>query len=286
MQHTVGGPPPEERVEFDYTLRDFEPTNYGESLIQHYPTMENRRSRFFDVSLPSPTTVTRILVVKEHCEKAEALYEKRMLEAYRRVQDTIPAQQLCIEWQIQMEVAMLEHDAGRLNDASVEPYFSPVKAKILERCTRLAIAVDPDVQLAFQLGLGDVSQKLHVAQPKDLSLMVDLANDIVQKVTPIHPVNFVSMLAPTDRTDVQYFKPLEKLKLNGARLCLQLLFQGGSDTAVKRTAVAPMVRTDAFGEGRALVPDDYPGWTPPEEAEDIYHMLEYDIVEISEAAGL
>ena len=283
MQRRAGDPPPEERVEFNYTLGDFKSTNYDEPLIQSYARSENQRVGVFDVPLPSPTTVTRILVVKEHCEKAEALYEKRMLEACRRIQDTIPARQLSIEWHIQMEVAMLEHDAGRLNDESVEPYFSPVKAKILERCTRLAKAVDPDARLTFQLGWGDVAGKFQVAQPEDLSLVVDLANDIMEKITPLHPVGmFVQILAPTDRTDVQYFKPLENLKLDGAHLYLYVRFLGGPDTAVKRTALAPTVRMDTFEEGNTLA-DDYPEWAPPKELYDICDMLDHDISEAADS---
>ena len=116
---------------------------------------------------------------------------------------------------------MLEYDANRLKDPYLEPYFSPVKAKILERWTRLVAAVDPDVEMGFHLYYGDV-RHMHFIEPEDLGLLVDLANSIIRDIPRIHPIWYFHMPVPKDRTDEQYFKPLQDLKLDGTKLLLGL----------------------------------------------------------------
>ena len=101
-----------------------------------------------------------------------------------------------IQWDLPLEIAMLEHDAGRLQDPHFEPYFSSVKLGILYHLDRLAVAIDSDVEIGFHLCYGDINHT-HFIQPEDMGKMVDFANNIIQSLKPIHTVMFKCVFQKT-----------------------------------------------------------------------------------------
>ena len=253
LQQRSGGPPPESRGAFDFKLSDFNPTEYDDHAIQSYATFKELQTAGtipsdvrFQVSLPSPTSVVRIFVATEYCEKAEVLYEERLLQALRRIQDNIPAHQLLIQWDIPLEIALLEYDAGRLKIPYFETYFSPVKAGILERLNRLVAAVDHDVEVGFHICYGDIGG-VHFIQPEDMAIMVDLANSIVQNLTSTHAVKYTHMPVPKDRTNEHFFKPLANLKLDKTKLFLGLVHPNDEEGTKQRIAAAQSVYSEVFG---------------------------------------
>ena len=252
IQQRCGGPSPDKRSTFNFSIADFKPTRYDDYAIQSYATFKELQSKGiipqdtrFQVSLPSPISAVRMFVVTEYCEKAKILYEERLIQALRRIQDNIPAHQLLIQWDIPLEIALLEYDADRLKDAYFETYFSPVKAGILERLKRLAAAVESDVEMGFHICYGNIGG-IPFIPPEDMGLMVDLTNSIVQDLTSTHAIKYIHMPVPRDRTDDQFFKPLADLKLDHTKLFLDLVHAGDEEGTKQRIEAAQVYYSAVF----------------------------------------
>ena len=98
-----GGPPPDPNT-VKYSLSDVKTTRYDDRSIASYATFcVLRASRtvppgvHFQVSLPTPMTMIRGLLVTEYCLIIEPLYEERFLRSLRHIQDSIPASDLSIQ---------------------------------------------------------------------------------------------------------------------------------------------------------------------------------------------
>lgn len=269
QQRWGGGPLPSTTAA--YSLADIKPTGYDDHALASYKTFCELRTAGtipsgvrFQVALPSPHTVVRGFIETEYCPVIEPLYEARLLEAVRRIQDSVPASDLSIQWDLPTEIAALESEQGRLADPYFKPYFSPVKTGLFERLTRLTKAVDADVQLGFHLCYGDFGY-VHFVQPADAKLLVDMANMIVQTLGPIHRVTYIHMPVPKDRMDEAYFKPMADLKLNDTQLFLGLVHANDKEGTMKRIDVAQSVYTKSFG----VATECGLGRTPPGELDSI-----------------
>ena len=155
------GQPPSKEAGLKYTAADLKPTDYDTYALESFSIFRNlQESRTipsdlrFQVCLPSPLTAVRGFVATEYCAQIDPLYEEKLLEAVRHIQDEIPASQLCIQWDLPCEPAFIEFEQGRLDDPWFTPYFTNVKTGILDRVARLASAVDADVELGFHLCYG------------------------------------------------------------------------------------------------------------------------------------
>ena len=56
-----------------------------------------------------------------------------------------------------------------------------------------------------------------------MGLLVEMANSIGQEITPVHPVAYIQMPVPKDRTDEAYFRSLKDLELPDSKLFLGLV---------------------------------------------------------------
>lgn len=99
-----------------------------------------------------------------------------------------------------------------------------LKDSILNRVLQLADAIDASVELGFHFCYGDLGHQ-HFTQPKDMSLLVDIANRVLAGTRRRRSVNWLHMPVPKDRTDRGYFEPLRNLEKNDTELCLGLLHQ-------------------------------------------------------------
>ena len=254
-----------------YRLSDIKPTGYDDHALASYKIFCELRTAGtipsgvrFQVALPSSFSVVRGFIETEYCASIEPLYEERLLQALRRIQDNIPASDLSIQLDLPTEIAALESDQGRLEDPYFKAYFSPVKAGLFERLTRLTKAVDADVQLGFHLCYGDFGH-VHFVQPDDAKLLVEMANTIVQTLGPIHHVTYIHMPLPKDRIDEGYFKPMANLKLNDTQLFLGLVHANDEEGTKKRIMAAQKVYSKSFG----VATECGMGRTPPGELESL-----------------
>jgi hypothetical protein len=195
----------------------------------------------FQVCLPTPMAVVYVFCSPKDVGAIEPAYEAAMVREIQAMCDAIPHKDLCIQWDVCTEMIIVDGQLpGRFK-------YKASKADILERFERLGDAVPRDVELGFHLCYGDMDAK-HMVQPKDSSKLVELANDLVKTVK--RPITYIHMPVPIDRTDDDYFKPLEELRLpSDTKLYLGVVHaQDGVDGTRKRIAAAQRHVSD-FGVG-------------------------------------
>jgi methionine synthase II (cobalamin-independent) len=97
--------------------------------------------------------------------------------------------------------------------------------------------VPKGVELGYHLCYGDYGHE-HFVQPKDASLLVEVANAIGAGIQ--RPVDWIHMPVPRARTDDAYFEPLRNLKLQpGTELILGLVhFTDGVEGGRRRLEAA------------------------------------------------
>lgn len=146
-----------------------------------------------------------------------------------------------------------------MQDPYMKPYFAPVRSGILERLRRLATAVRADVELGNHLCYGDMGHA-HFVQPDDMGLLVEMANAIVANIGPLHPVSYVHMPVPKDRTDEAFFTPLQDLKLRDTQFFLGLVHANDDSGTQERLDAARAAYSGPFG----VASECGLGRTPPE----------------------
>ena len=249
---TLGGEQPsaESRAKI-YSLDDIKPTWYDDQAIALYAIFRALKAEGrlppnlrFQVCLPTPLSVVRVFVEDDGvCAQVDPLYEQRIAQAIHNIQQQIPATELLIQWDLPTEIAVLEHELGHTDDRYWKPYFSPVKDGVFQRLVRLASLVSPDTEMGYHLCYGDFGH-VHFVQPSDMSVSVDLANAIVEKISPLHQISYFHMPVPKERIDEKFFSPLNGLKLDGAKLFLGLVHAHDAQGTRER-----------FDAARALYPE-------------------------------
>lgn len=229
------------------------PTGYDESSITSYAIFRQLQQDSvipqgvrFQVGLPSPLGVVRGFVESDYCSEIEPLYEHHLLQALDRIQDHIPRKSLTIQWDIPFEVAMLEYESGQLKDPFLAPYFPNVQEGILDRLIRLASKVAADVEMGFHLCYGDFGH-VHFVEPEDTAMIVNLANEIILRISPVHAISYIHMPVPKSRTDRAYFEPLNSLRLGKTQLYLGLVHPHDKDGTKARIAACKEVFSGEFG---------------------------------------
>ena len=141
------------------------------------------------------------------------------MQALHRIQDNTPESDLTIQWDLPTEIAVLWYERGNTQDRFWKPYFSPVKEHMFRRLNCLAAAVKPSVEMGYHLCFGDMNHT-YFMQPQHTELLVEMANAVVQKIGPGHPVAYVHMSVPKDRLDEAYFEPLKRPDLYNTKLIM------------------------------------------------------------------
>ncbi|KAK4495506.1 hypothetical protein PRZ48_013838 [Zasmidium cellare] len=253
-----GGTPAPGFPPLQLSLDDILPLRYDDAGIESYREFTEVRAgggfaptTRLQVCLPTPASLVRALVEHAYCEQVEALIEQRLLQCLRRIQAETPAEDLMIQWNMPIEMAMLEFDRGELQDPFFvdffRPYFSPVREGILERFVRLAREIHPDVQMSLHLCYGNFRQK-HWMEPKSLDLAVALTNDLQKAVAALHrSIDFVHMPVPKDRNDMVYFGPLKGLEDRPTTVMLGLVHAYDLDGTRERVRVAQQIYSAPFG---------------------------------------
>jgi hypothetical protein len=248
-----GGSEAPENSKPEFALESIILTRYDEAALSSYAEFQKLRADGvipkdvrFQVCLPTPINPVQLFVKPQYREQIEPLYEQRMLEALRRIQEEIPAKELAIQWEMAFDIAAMEYDRGRVTSEFSKAHYSPVKEGILNRVTRISAAIRADVELGFHLRYGDSEHKYFI-EPIDTSLLVEMANEILKRVSKTHHVRWIYMPVPKRGSDVAYFEPLKRLKLCGAQLFLGLVHANDEDGARERIKTAQSVCPHPFG---------------------------------------
>ncbi|KAF7875169.1 hypothetical protein EAF04_002341 [Stromatinia cepivora] len=215
------------------------PIGYDDAAIDSYATFCKLRDDGiipmgvkFQVSLPTPINVLHVSIEPAFQEALEPVYTKAFLKAVRHIQDEIPAEDLAIQWDVAVEFAFLE------GIVSPPPHWiMALKDSIVSRVLQLADAINPSVELGFHFCYGDLGHQ-HFTQPKDMGLLVDIANRVLTGTRKRRSVNWVHMPVPKDRIDREYFEPLRDLQKNDTELYLGLVHQDDLDGTKMRIRTA------------------------------------------------
>jgi len=128
---------------------------------------------------------------------------RHLIGEVERIAAAIPGDRLALQWDVCQEVLAWEgyYDKGPVD----------FRTETLDVLARIGDAVPAGVELGYHLCYGSPADE-HLVQPKDMRLMVEMANAIVASVN--RQIQFFHMPVPKPRTDDAYFAPLSGLKLD------------------------------------------------------------------------
>lgn len=183
----------------------------------------------FQVSLPTPAALVCGFIIESDRSRVEPAVERAIAAEVERLQRSIPADRLCIQWDVCYEVIGAE-------GSMVLPYPDAIAGSI-ERIGRLCGRVDPGAALGIHLCYGDPGHK-HIVEPRDLGTSIAFANGIC-RASPRN-LDYVHMPVPRGRADEDYVAPLRTLALPAStRLILGLVhYTDGVVGSRKRIAAA------------------------------------------------
>jgi hypothetical protein len=197
------------------------------------------RGARFQVSLPTPFAVVGPFCTPEARPPILKAYEQAMLREVAAICESIPHQDLAIQWDVCIEMVMW--DGGSPTMAA----FPGMEKVFAESFARLGGSVPADVDLGFHLCYGDLDAA-HFIQPRDATKMVELAQLIARSVK--RPIQWLHMPVPIDRIDDAFFMPLRDLALSGStELYLGLVHAGDGLDGTRRRIAAASRYVNNFG---------------------------------------
>jgi hypothetical protein len=199
---------------------EFGPLGYAEAARASYDVFSRLkregvipRACRFQVSLPTPYNVIDQRILPSQRLEIEAPYERRMLAEVDEIARAIPRAELAIQWDTAHEVQNL--------DGSRPHWFEDAEEGIVDRLVRLGDRVPIGIELGYHLCYGDFMHR-HFIEPKDMGLMVRLANKLTDRVR--RSIDWIHMPVPRNRLDDAYFAPLKNLnRKSGTQLYLGLI---------------------------------------------------------------
>ena len=204
-------PRPQVRVRADRELTEasFGRLGYADAAIASYQDFARLKDAGdlpshvrFQVSLPTPLAPVSSFVSMADRAVVEPVYESVLLSELAEIIESIPRQELAIQWDVAVEFSILE---------SVMPsHLEDNEAEIVERLLGLGAQVAEDVSLGYHLCYGDAGHR-HFKEPEDTSRLVKIANSLSSGVE--RSINWIHMPVPRDRSDDAYFQPLTGLNL-------------------------------------------------------------------------
>jgi ubiquinone/menaquinone biosynthesis C-methylase UbiE len=183
----------------------------------------------FQVCLPTPLAPISAFIAPENQAEVEEIYAAALTLELEQLLETVPHDQLAIQWDTNFEFGMLEGD--------LPTWFPDVKSGVLERLIRLSRSVPPDVELGFHFCYGDGKDARRRPQ-QDMRMVVEVANALAATVG--RPFNWVHMPAAAPAADSSFFEPLRELRLHAeTELYLGLLRpEEGLEQTLERAALA------------------------------------------------
>ncbi len=186
----------------------------------------------FQVCLPTPMGVIYAFCTARDVGAIEAAYEAAVIREVQEICRAIPHRDLCIQWDFCHEMVIW--------DGQPQDMFPLVRAspqEIVERIARICAPIPEAVELGFHLCYGDFGAR-HFVEPVNSAKMVEVMNSIAASVQ--HPIAYFHIPVPITRTDDEFYRPLEDLKLpRGTELYLGLVHaKDGPEGARQRIEVA------------------------------------------------
>ena len=183
------------------------PTGYAEAATASYATFSRLRDGgtigpevLFQVSLPTPMATGFMYVSDAARDAYLPAYERSLTEALNGILAAVPHEQLSIQWDVCQEVLLFED------------YFSyrpdDYKEQVFDELGRLGGKVPESVDLGFHLCYGSPADE-HLVMPEDMGILVEISNGLASHLR--RRLDFLHLPVPKDRTDWEYFLPLQGL---------------------------------------------------------------------------
>ena len=189
------------------TLR-FEQLGYAQAATSSYRIFARRKRDGlipsqcrFQVSLPTPLAPIAAFVAPEDQARIEPLYEAAMLAELATIFDSIPHDQLAVQWDTNFEFAML--------DGVMPTWFDDPRSSIVERLVRLGRSVPGDVQLGYHFCHGH--ERHHTERPLNAQPLVEIANALTLSLG--RSLDWIHLPVQGDHVDVRFFETLGQLQL-------------------------------------------------------------------------
>ncbi len=246
------GAVPQFRVRHGVSPDDVEfALGYDEDGIAAYPTFRALKQRGvigpevkFQLAMPTSTAILWNFLTPEARSALTAPYEARLKREIESVLEQVPAQDLAIQWDVAVEMGLLEGAFGERPDSDEE---------VIDQVVRMSTLVPAEVEMGYHLCYGDKppepgAKGEHFVQPDDAATLVRVANAIATGAR--RPVGWIHMPVPIERDDEAFFAPLADLQLSRqTTLYLGLMHEeDGLDGAQRRIAAASRYVT-GFGVG-------------------------------------
>jgi hypothetical protein len=184
-------------------------TGYAEMAITSWSLFERLQTAAvipanvkFQVSLPTPIAPTYNNMVPTDRPVLLPALTKHLIGEVDKIAGAVPNDRLAVQWDVCQEVLAWE---GYYEEGPVD-----FRSETLAVLTEIGDAVPAAIELGYHLCYGSPADE-HVVQPKDMGIMVEMANAIGSRVQ--RPIQFFHMPVPKSRTDDGYFAPLEHLRL-------------------------------------------------------------------------
>ena len=252
--------------EYPKDLESMPSTKYDEAAVESYQKFSKLRHEGkiplnvrLQVCIPGLANTIYSVVAPKYQSEAAKIYEQRLLEDAKRLQEQIPSEDLAIQIDLACEFGVLESSRGRMKGTIFGQVFTPwwissnsqdpfaeTKKYLMDNIVRLAKTVKPEIPLGFHLCYGDVEHS-HFMQPENVELMVDIINEIAEQLKPLRTVEWVHMPVPKDRKDAEYFTALNKLNIGHAKLFLGVVHAHDETGTEERIKVAQSVYEKPFG---------------------------------------
>ena len=185
------------------------PTGYAEAALESFDLYTRLQAdgmippdALFQVSLPTPMATAYMYVSPSSRDAYLPAYERSLLSAVDRLLASAPHDRLSIQWDVCQEVLLFED------------YFphrpADYKEQVFAELGRLGNAIPETVDLGYHLCYGSPRDE-HLVMPRDMGILAEIANGIAGQLD--RRLNFIHMPVPQDRTDREYFAPLDGLRL-------------------------------------------------------------------------
>ena len=192
----------------------------------------------FQISLPTPIAPTYNNMVPADRQKLLPALTRHFIGEVSKIAKALPNDRIAIQWDVCQEVLAWEgyYDAGPVD----------FRTETIDVLRRIGDAVPAGIELGYHLCYGSPADE-HMVQPKDMRIMVEIANAIVAGVK--RPIQFFHMPVPKERSDDAFFAPLADLKFRpGTELYLGLIHHDDANGDAARLAAARRhARVDGVG---------------------------------------
>ena len=192
----------------------------------------------FQISIPTPIApVYNNMVASDRPGIVPALTQHFIGEV-DKIAKALPNDRIAIQWDVCQEVLAWEN--------YYEPGPVDFRTETLDVLAKIGDAVPAAIDLGYHLCYGSPADE-HMVQPKDMRIMVEMANAIVAGVK--RPIQFFHMPVPKGRSDDAFFAPLADLKFRpGTELYLGLIHHDDANGDAARLAAARRhARVDGVG---------------------------------------